>query len=117
VATLVHVLVVSVTRRRREAGLLKALGFLRRQVALAVSWQTTIIAAAGIVAGVPVGIAVGRLAWQAFAVGLGVVPVPVVTAWVIAAVAAGTVLTANVLAVGPALAASRSRPGSLLRTE
>jgi predicted lysophospholipase L1 biosynthesis ABC-type transport system permease subunit len=117
VATLVHVLVVSVTRRRREAGLLKALGFLRRQVALAVSWQTTIIAAAGIVAGVPVGIAVGRLAWQAFAVGLGVVPVPVVTAWVIAAVAAGTVLTANVLAAGPALAASRSRPGSLLRTE
>jgi hypothetical protein len=32
-------------------------------------------------------------------------------------VAAGTVLTANVLAAGPALAASRSRPGSLLRTE
>ena len=35
VATLVHALVVSVTRRRRETGLLKALGFVRRQIAFA----------------------------------------------------------------------------------
>ena len=42
-------------------------------------------------AGVPLGIAAGRPIWRAFAISLGVVPVPVVQAW--------------------------SRPGPLLRTE
>jgi hypothetical protein len=41
----------------------------------------------------------------------------VVVAWVIAALALGTLITANTLAAGPALAATRSRPASLLRTE
>jgi ABC-type lipoprotein release transport system permease subunit len=116
-ATLVHVLVVSVATRRREAGLLKTLGFIRRQVAFAVLWQTTTVALAGIVVGVPAGIAVGRLVWRIFAGNLGVLPVPVVTAWAIAAVAFGAILIANVLAVGPALVASRSRPASLLKAE
>ena len=35
VATLLHFLLVSVARRRRQVGTLKALGFLRRQVAAA----------------------------------------------------------------------------------
>jgi hypothetical protein len=116
-ATIVHVLVVSVAARRREAGLLKTLGFTRRQVAFAVLWQTTTIALAGIVVGVPAGIAVGRLIWRTFAGNLGVLPVPVVTAWAIAAVAAGAILIVNVLAIGPALVASRSRPASLLKAE
>jgi len=115
--TLVHLLLVSVARRRREAGLLKVLGFVRRQVAFAMSWQTTTIALAGIVIGVPAGIAIGRLLWRSLASNLGIVPVPVVIIPAIAAVAFGTVLIANVLAIGPALAASRSRPASLLRTE
>ena len=117
VATLLHVLVVSVTRRRREVGLLKSLGFLRRQVAFTQSWQTTTVAVIGIVIGVPAGVATGRLAWRAFAAGLGVVPDPVVTVWVMAAIAVGTVAVANLLAVGPALVAARSRPAALLRTE
>ena len=116
-ATIVHVLVVSVAARRREAGLLKTLGFIRRQVAFAVLWQTTTIALAGIAVGVPAGIAAGRRIWRIFAGNLGVLPVPVVTAWAIAAVAAGAILIANVLAIGPALVACRSRPASLLKAE
>jgi ABC-type lipoprotein release transport system permease subunit len=116
-ATLLHVLVVSVTRRRREVGLLKALGFVRRQVALCVSWQTTTVALVGIVIGVPAGIAVGRAVWGLFAHSLGVLSVTEVTAWVIVAVAAATVDVANVLAIGPAIVAARSRPASLLRSE
>jgi ABC-type antimicrobial peptide transport system permease subunit len=116
-ATLLHVLVVSVTRRRREVGLLKALGFVRRQVALCVSWQTTTIALVGIVIGVPVGVAVGRAVWGLFADSLGVLAVTEVTAWVIVAVAAATIVVANVLAIGPAIVAARSRPASLLRSE
>jgi ABC-type lipoprotein release transport system permease subunit len=117
VATLLHVLVVSVVRRRREVGLLKALGFVRRQVALSVTCQTTTVALVGIVVGIPLGIVVGRWVWGAFAGSLGVVPVTVIAGWTIAAVAVGALLVANLLAVGPALVAARSRPASLLKVE
>ena len=43
-------------------------------------WQTTTVALAGIVIGVPADTVVGRLIWQAFPANLGVVPVPVVSA-------------------------------------
>jgi hypothetical protein len=117
VATLVHLLLVSVARRRPELGLLKALGFVRRQVALSVLWQATTVVLAGIIIGVPTGIAIGRLIWQAFAANLGVVPVTVVTAWIMAVIALGAVLAANGLAIGPSLAAARSRPANLLKAE
>jgi len=71
----------------------------------------------GIIIGVPAGIAAGRLIWQAFAANLGVVPVTVVTAWIITAIALGAVLAANGLAIGPSLAAARSRPANLLKAE
>ncbi len=117
VATLLHMLLSSLNRRRREMGLLKSLGFVRRQIALSVSWQTTTVAAIGVVLGIPLGIAAGRLVWNAFASNLGVVADPVVTAWAVAAIAAGTLVVANLLAVGPALVASRARAASLLKAE
>lgn len=116
-ATLLHLLVVSVVRRRREVGLLKTLGFVRRQVALAVTWQTTTVALVGVVVGIPVGIAVGRAVWQLFANSQGTAAVPVVVAWTMALVAAAAVVIANVLAIGPALVAARSRPAGLLKAE
>ncbi len=117
VATLLHVLVVSITRRRQEIGILKSLGFFRRQVAFTVLWQTTTVALIGLVGGVPLGVAIGRLAWRAFADYLGVVPVPVVTPWEVVAIVVGTLVVANLLAAGPAMVASRMRPASALRTE
>jgi len=117
ITTLVHVLVVSVARRKRESGLLRALGFVRRQIAYAVWWQTTTIALVGVVVGVPAGIVVGRAIWQEFALSLGVLPDAVVVPWVIVAVAAGTLVVASALAIGPAVVAARSRPASLLRSE
>ena len=98
-------------------GLLKALGFVRRQVALSVYWQTTTVALIGIVIGVPAGIAVGRGVWRVFAHSLGVLPVTEVTVWVIAVVAAATLIASILLATGPAFAASRARPASSLRSE
>jgi hypothetical protein len=115
-ATLLHLLVVSVARRRREVGLLRALGFVNRQVGAAVCWQATTVALVGIIAGVPIGVAAGQVAWNAFATNLGVVPVPVVTVWQIGALAAGILVVANLLAIAPALVAGRSKPGQLLRT-
>jgi predicted lysophospholipase L1 biosynthesis ABC-type transport system permease subunit len=117
VGTLLHLLLTSVNRKRREMGLLKSLGFVRRQVVWSVSWQTTTVALLGIVIGVPLGVAAGRVVWSAFANNLGVGTGPVVTASTIAFVALGTLLVANVLAVAPAYLAARSRPASLLRVE
>jgi hypothetical protein len=116
-ATMVHLLLVSVSRRRAEAGLLKVLGFARYQVAAVVSWQATTVALAGITAGVPLGIAAGKVLWRVFATNFGVVPLTVVDALPVAALALGVLAAANVLAFPPALLAARSRPAQLLRAE
>lgn len=116
-AALAHLLVVSVARRRTESGLLMALGMVRRQLAEIVFWQATTVAVVAVAAGIPLGIAAGRAIWRAFAISLGVVPVPVVQAWLIAPLAADALLSANALAAVPAMSAARSRPGQLLRTE
>jgi ABC-type lipoprotein release transport system permease subunit len=117
-ATLLHLLVVSVARRRREIGLLKSLGLVNNQVGAAVCWQATTVALVGIVVGVPLGIAVGHVVWKAFAANLGAVPVATVQAWVIVALAGGVLVVSNVLAIVPALVAARSKTaGQLLRTQ
>jgi hypothetical protein len=116
-ATLVHLLLVSVSRRRTEAGLLKVFGFVRRQVAAVVTWQATAVILVGMVAGVPLGIAAGKVAWRLFATNFGVVPVEVVRAVPLVLLAAAALAAANLLAVLPALHAARSRPADLLRAE
>ena len=62
VAALGLTLIASVRRRRRDFALLKTLGFIRRQLAGAVAWQASVIAAIGLVIGVPLGIAAGPVA-------------------------------------------------------
>ena len=115
-ATMLHLLVVSVSRRRREVGLLKVVGFVNHQVASTVAWQATTLAVVGIVIGVPVGIVVGRAVWLAFANNLGAVPVSVVPVWLIGALIAAVLVGANLIALAPALVATRSKPRDLLRT-
>ena len=118
VATLLHLLVVSVVRRRREMGLLKALGFVNAQVGATVLWQATAVALVGIVVGVPLGIVVGRVVWNAFATNLGAVPVAAAPALTIAVLALAAFVVANALAVIPAVTSARRRSvGQLLRTE
>ena len=115
-ATLVHLLVVSVGRRRREMGLLKSLGFVGRQVAATVYWQTATVTAIGLVAGTTVGIAVGREVWIGFSRNIGVVPLPVVDTPTTVFLLAGVVAAAAALTLAPALVAMRARPGEALRT-
>ncbi len=114
-ATLAHLLVVSVSRRRREVGLLKVLGFANRQVVSTDSWQATTLALVGVVIGVPLGLIVGRTVWNTFANNLGAVPVVVVPFLLTAAITVGVLVGANVIAIAPALVATRSKPGDLLR--
>ena len=116
-ATMVHLLLVSVSRRRAECGLLKVLGFVRHQVAAVFGWQATAVALVAIAAGTPLGIAAGRVLWRVFAANFGVVPLTVVDALQLAALAVGVLAAANVLAFLPALLAARSRPAQLIRAE
>jgi ABC-type lipoprotein release transport system permease subunit len=116
-ATLVHLLVVSIARRRLEMGLLKSLGFVRHQVAAVVYWQTATVTVLGLVLGTTVGIAVGREVWIGFARNIGVVPAPVVDTGVTVLLLVGVGVTAALLAVAPAWAAARARASEVLRTQ
>ncbi len=114
-ATLAHLLIASVSRRRREVGLLKVLGFVNGQVVSTVSWQATTLALVGVVVGVPLGLVVGRTVWDTFANNLGVVPVTVVPILLVAAITVAVLIGANIIAIAPALVATRSRPADLLQ--
>ena len=76
VAALGLTLTASVRRRRRDLALLKALGFTRRQLAACVAWQPTVAATIGVIAGIPLGIALGRWLWILFAHQICAVPRP-----------------------------------------
>ena len=116
VGTIAHTLVTSVRRRRRDLAVLKALGFVSRQVRATVAWQATAIAATGLVIGLPLGVAAGRWAWTLLARGFAIEPVPVISAFVLLSVPA-VLLMANVVAAVPARTAARTQPAVVLRTE
>jgi hypothetical protein len=110
-------LIASVRRRRRDFALLKTLGFTRGQLAAAVAWQSSVIAAVGLVIGVPLGIAAGRWLWLAFARELSAVPDPVVPAGSIALAVVTALVLANLVAALPGRAAARTPAALLLRAE
>lgn len=117
VAALTLTLVASVRQRRRDLALLKTIGFVRRQLALAVAWQATTAALVGIVVGIPLGIVIGRWLWDLFAQQISAVPYPTVSVLSVAVVALGTLLLANLVATIPARNAARTPTALMLRAE
>ena len=117
VAGLGLTLVASVRRRRRDFALLKTLGFTRGQLAGAVAWQSSVIAVVGLLIGVPVGVALGRLLWLAFARELSAVPDAVIPAGSIALAALAALVLANLVAALPGRAAGRTPAAIVLRAE
>lgn len=117
VAALAHVLLTSVQERRRELALLRTLGFSRRQLRASVGWHASVIAAAALTVGAPLGIALGRTVWRWFADGLGV-PAPAETPGIwLAVVTAATMVVANLVAAVPGRSAARTAPATILREE
>ena len=110
-------LLASVRRRRRDLALLKTIGFTRRQLAVAVAWQSSVAVAAGTVVGVPVGIALGRFLWDLFAAQISVVPEPTVPGLAVILIIAGALVLANLVAAGPGRMAGRTPTALLLRAE
>jgi hypothetical protein len=114
--TVAHTLITSVRRRGRELAILKAVGFVPRQVRTTVAWQATAIAASSLIIGLPLGIAAGRWAWTLFATQFAIQPVPVISPLVLFAFPAVLAL-ANTIAAFPARAAAHTQPATLLRAE
>jgi ABC-type lipoprotein release transport system permease subunit len=117
VATVAHALVTTVRRRRVDLAVLRSLGFTKRDSRLAIAWQATLIAIVGLVVGVPLGIFTGRLLWRQLAESFPVVYVPPLALLAVLLVVPLAIAVANVVAAGPAHAATRIRPARVLRSE
>lgn len=117
VATIGHGLVAGVRQRRGDYGVLKALGFTRRQVVGAVLWQSTVVVVLALVVALPLGTALGRWAWQTFARSIGVIDTPLVPVLGLVVVAAGALLASGLVAAVPAAVAGRTAPAAALRHE
>lgn len=117
VATVAHALVTTVRRRRHDLAVLRAIGFTQRDARLAIAWQATLIALVGLVVGIPLGIVTGRLIWRQLAESFPVAYVPPLSLIALLLIVPLAIVVANLIAAGPAHAATRIRPARVLRTE
>jgi hypothetical protein len=116
-AALAHALGTSIRRRRRDLAILKTLGFTRRQVVATVAWQATTVAAIGILIGLPLGLAVGRFAYNLVADDLGVLSEVVTPVGLTLLVVPAAILLGNLIAALPGWSAARTQPAVVLRAE
>ena len=114
--TIVHLLLTSVRRRRRDFAVLRSIGFTRGQVRRTISWQACTLTGVALALGIPAGIVCGRVAWQLFAGQLGIMPVVVLPVILVLVVPAALALAVAVAAV-PGESAARARPAEILRSE
>lgn len=112
---IVLALVVTVRYRRRDLALLQVFGFERAQLAGSIIWQACIFATVGIVVGTPLGLVIGRFAWQHIAGALGVATDPAIPIRAIVLTTCGVFAVAVVAALSPAALAARLRPAEVLR--
>ena len=112
-----HALVTSVRRRRTDFAVLRSIGFTKRQSRLSIAWQATLLAAVGVVIGVPLGIVVGRSVWRWLAHEFPVLYVPPTALVAVVLVVPMALLIANLIAAAPAHQATRVRPAETLRAD
>ena len=115
IASLGHVLLTTLWRRRLELGTLRSLGLTPRQAFLCVVWQALAVTLLGLVIGAPLGMALGRQAWFAVAN-----PINVATdvAWprvLLGSAIVAALAVAALVAVVPGLGAARLRVAEALR--
>jgi FtsX-like permease family len=115
--TLTHAVFSSTRRRSHDLAILKTLGFIRRQIRHAITWQATTIAAIALLIGLPAGVAGSRFMWRILATQLAVLPEPAAPLAAIFVVVPSALALAALIAVPPGRAAARTPPAALLRTE
>ena len=112
-----HALSIAVRRRSHELAVLRALGLTRWQSRLVVVTQASLLAAIGIIFGIPLGLALGRVLWHAAADITPLAYEPPLAALALLLIAPVALLAANLLAAWPARRAARLHAGQILRTE
>jgi hypothetical protein len=117
VVALALTLVASVRRRRRDLALLKTLGFTRRQLTAAITWQAMVDAVVGIIVGIPLGVVAGRELWTLFARNINAVPDATVPVTSVVLIGVGTLVFTALVAVLPGLSAARTSTALVLRAE
>ncbi len=112
-----HALSIAVRRRRHELAVLRALGLTRWQCRMVVATQASVLAVIGLVFGVPLGIALGRVIWR---IAAGATPLayhPPLAALALLLIGPAVLLAAIALAAWPARRAARLHVGQILRIE
>ncbi len=112
-----HALATAVRRRRVDVAVLRALGMTRGQARGVVVTQASLLAAVGLLFGVPLGVALGRTVWRAVADYTPLQYVPPVALLALLLVAPCALLVANLLAAWPGRQAAGLRIGHVLRAE
>jgi hypothetical protein len=79
--------------------------------------QATVLISLALAVALPTGILAGRWLWTETAHWLGIAPDPAIPAGSLLLVAAGVIVIANIIALGPATSVARTRPAVALRTE
>ena len=82
-----------------------------------VAWEASALAAAALLAGIPLGVIAGRWAWALFAGTAGVASQATVDLPLVLFAIPVTLLLANVIAAWPGWTAARLRPATVLRAE
>ena len=114
---MVHALVMTATRRRRDLAVCRAIGFIPRQVVSALGAHAVATTLIGLVVGIPFGFAIGRQVFALVARRANVLadfPVPFGLAMLVAPAA---IVIALAIAVAPAAVAARVSPADILRAE
>jgi predicted lysophospholipase L1 biosynthesis ABC-type transport system permease subunit len=111
---IVHAVVSTVRRRRRDLAVLRTLGLLDRQLAALVRWQAATFAAIGLVLGIPLGVVAGRFVWHEVATGIGVDATAATPILALLAIVVVVVLVALIVASVPAHYARRVHPATTL---
>ncbi|MEW9530496.1 ABC transporter permease [Microbispora sp. NPDC049125] len=112
-----HVLATAIRRRRHEVAVLRALGMTRPQARLIVVTQATVLATIGLLAGIPLGLALGRTVWRVAAEQTPLQYVPPSAPLALALIVPAALLIACLLAVWPSRAAGRLRIAAVLSAE
>jgi ABC-type lipoprotein release transport system permease subunit len=82
-----------------------------------VAWQASVAGVLGVIAGVPLGILLGRWLWTLFARNIYAVPEPTVSVLSVTIVAISALVLANIVAALPGRSAARTSTAQVLRGE
>ena len=117
IGTVAHVSASVVRRRGSELAVLRSLGMTGGGIRAALGWQATTLSVIGLMVGVPIGVALGRVSWRVVADHTPLVFSPPLAMVALVLAAPVTILLANVIATYPGWRASRLRPAEQLRHE